>query len=272
MFLTDALGSLVATTDAAGGVQSELTYEPFGNTEMSAPAPAYRFTGREHDEPLYLYYYRARYYQTDLQRFIGEDPIGFAGGDINLYGYVRNNPSMFIDASGNLAMAAVIGASVGFFSGFYGAQAQGGTLTQSLVAGLIGGVGGGLIGAIDPTEVGTALLVGGLIGGLANGVGQATVQTMNTHDLYCIFKDFNFGSFAGSVVGGALGAGFGTFLQAGLLSAAESAGISSVATNLAIRLPTALAAIMPELALERLGANLPIPNGGKVMAPVCKKQ
>ena len=100
MFLSDALGSLVATTDAAGGVQSELTYEPFGNTEMSAAAPAYRFTGREHDEPLYLYYYRARYYHTDLQRFISEDLIGFAGGDINLYGYARNNPLRFIDSLG----------------------------------------------------------------------------------------------------------------------------------------------------------------------------
>jgi len=70
----------VATTDAAGVAQSELTYEPFGNTEMSAPAPAYRFTGREHDEPFYLYYYRARYYDTDLQRFISEDPIGLSGG------------------------------------------------------------------------------------------------------------------------------------------------------------------------------------------------
>ncbi len=28
MFLTDALGPLVATTDAVGGVQSEVTYEP----------------------------------------------------------------------------------------------------------------------------------------------------------------------------------------------------------------------------------------------------
>jgi RHS repeat-associated protein len=100
MFLTDALGSLVATTDAAGGVQSELTYEPFGNTEMSSPAPAYRFTGREHDEPLYLYYYRARYYHTDLQRFTSEDPIEFAGGDVNLYGYVTNNPLTFIDPLG----------------------------------------------------------------------------------------------------------------------------------------------------------------------------
>jgi RHS repeat-associated protein len=90
----------VATTDAAGGVQSELTYEPFGNTEISAPAPAYRFTGREDDEPLYLYYYRARYYHTDLQRFISEDPIEFDSGDVNLYAYVRNSPTNFTDATG----------------------------------------------------------------------------------------------------------------------------------------------------------------------------
>ena len=100
MFLTDALGSLVATTDTAGGVQSEVTYEPFGATEISSLAPAYRFTGREHDEPLYLHYYRARYYHTDLQRFISEDPLGFYAGDTNLYAYVGNSPTNFIDPLG----------------------------------------------------------------------------------------------------------------------------------------------------------------------------
>ena len=100
LFLTDALGSLVATTDGAGVVQSELTYEPFGNTEISAPAPAYRFTGREHDEPLYLYYYRARYYHTDLQRFLSEDPLRIKTGDTNFYAYVGNDPVNFIDPLG----------------------------------------------------------------------------------------------------------------------------------------------------------------------------
>ncbi len=37
-----------------------------------------------------LYYYRARYYNADLQRFISEDPIEIAGGQVNLYGYVGN--------------------------------------------------------------------------------------------------------------------------------------------------------------------------------------
>jgi len=105
MFLTDALGSLVATTDAAGGVQSELTYEPFGNTEMSSPAPAYRFTGREHDEPLYLYYYRARYYHTDLQRFISEDPLRVLVGSSNLFEYVGNSPLNWADPFGLFTIA-----------------------------------------------------------------------------------------------------------------------------------------------------------------------
>jgi RHS repeat-associated protein len=45
-------------------------------------------------------YCRARYYHPRLQRFISEDPIEFLGGDVNLYGYVANNPLSFIDPLG----------------------------------------------------------------------------------------------------------------------------------------------------------------------------
>jgi RHS repeat-associated protein len=47
-----------------------------------------RFSGQTRDGR----YCRARYYHPGLQRFISEDPIGFGGGDFNLYAYVRNNP------------------------------------------------------------------------------------------------------------------------------------------------------------------------------------
>jgi RHS repeat-associated protein len=47
-----------------------------------------------------LYYYRARYYHPTLQRFISEDPIGFAAGDVNLYAYVGNRPSIVRDPLG----------------------------------------------------------------------------------------------------------------------------------------------------------------------------
>jgi uncharacterized protein RhaS with RHS repeats len=47
-----------------------------------------------------LYYYRARYYDPTLQRFLSIDPIGFLSGDFNFYRYVGNNPNNFYDPYG----------------------------------------------------------------------------------------------------------------------------------------------------------------------------
>ena len=58
-----------------------------------------QFTGRESDGTG-LYFYRARYYDPAIGRFISEDPIGFDGGDVNLYAYVANDPVNLIDPSG----------------------------------------------------------------------------------------------------------------------------------------------------------------------------
>jgi uncharacterized protein RhaS with RHS repeats len=50
-----------------------------------------------------LYYYRARYYDPKAGRFVTRDPIGFDGGDVNLYTYVRNNPINYIDSQGKVS-------------------------------------------------------------------------------------------------------------------------------------------------------------------------
>jgi len=99
--LADTLGSAVALTDNAGAVQTSYTYEPFGATAVtgSATPNVWDYTGRESD-PTGLKYYRARYYHPGLQRFIAEDPIGFRGGDVNLYAYVGNQPINFRDPLG----------------------------------------------------------------------------------------------------------------------------------------------------------------------------
>src|SRR5882672_7509144 len=44
-------------------------------------------------------YYRARYYDQSVGRFLTEDPVAFDAGP-NFYLYVRNNPIIFIDPSG----------------------------------------------------------------------------------------------------------------------------------------------------------------------------
>ncbi|MCK9506776.1 MAG: RHS repeat-associated core domain-containing protein, partial [Porticoccaceae bacterium] len=58
------------------------------------------FTGREFDPETGLYFYRARYYDPMEGRFISKDPLGFAAGDVNLFGYVQNNPENWIDPLG----------------------------------------------------------------------------------------------------------------------------------------------------------------------------
>jgi RHS repeat-associated protein len=100
-FLTDALGSTLALTDANGAVQTSYTYAPFGATTSTGQTNTnpFKFTGRE-DDGTGLYYYRARYYSPGLGRFLSEDPIEFAGGDINLYAYVAGNPLRYRDRSG----------------------------------------------------------------------------------------------------------------------------------------------------------------------------
>ena len=135
-FLADALGSPVAVTDNAGAVQTEYTYESFGKTTATGASNSnsYQYTGRENDGTG-LYYYRARYYHPALQRFIGEDPLNFGGGDINLFAYVHGNPTNLVDPEGLLDMGSGAGTTVGTGLG----------LMSRVAAGVIGGIAADLL-------------------------------------------------------------------------------------------------------------------------------
>ena len=103
-FLQDHLGSTVGLVDQAGSITSQTSYDSFGNASSSMPT-RYGYTGRELDDYTGLMYYRARFYDSQIGRFISEDPLGFKGGDINLYAYVENDPLNWRDPSGLIHQA-----------------------------------------------------------------------------------------------------------------------------------------------------------------------
>ncbi len=116
----DGLGSIVALTNAAGSVVQTYSYDSFGNVTLSGGiTQPYTYTAREYDYETGLYFYRARYYDPKAGRFITKDPISFAGGDVNLYGYVENNPVNWIDPFG-LEAGITIWQPVGWGSSSFG--------------------------------------------------------------------------------------------------------------------------------------------------------
>jgi RHS repeat-associated protein len=98
--LTDALGSVIAQANDDQNVQNFYSYSPYGEARAlgSDDGNSLQYTQRENDQTG-LYFYRARYYDPVLKRFISEDPIGLEGG-VNLYAYVDENPINFGDPLG----------------------------------------------------------------------------------------------------------------------------------------------------------------------------
>ena len=98
------IGSTVALTDMNKAMVNQYAYTPFGTiaNQIETISQPFTFVGQMGvmAEPNGFSYMRARYYDPAVRRFISEDPIGFDGGDLNLYAYVGNNPIIFTDPSG----------------------------------------------------------------------------------------------------------------------------------------------------------------------------
>jgi RHS repeat-associated protein len=102
----DGLGSITSLTDPTGAVAATYTYDSFGFMTASTGSATnwFRYTARQFDSSTALYYYRARYYDPMTGRFLSEDPIRFSGADMNVFRFVRNKPTGFVDRMGLLVI------------------------------------------------------------------------------------------------------------------------------------------------------------------------
>ncbi|MCC5859919.1 MAG: RHS repeat-associated core domain-containing protein [Ectothiorhodospiraceae bacterium] len=88
---------------AQGTVVRAIDYDAYGNIirdsnpDFTIP---FGFAGGLHDPDTGLIRFGYRDYDPDTGRWTARDPIGFAGGDTNLYGYVLRNPVTLVDMTG----------------------------------------------------------------------------------------------------------------------------------------------------------------------------
>jgi len=96
------LGSVTDIIDSSGAIVKSCQYDAYGNV-LSAPGAFNQnrltYTARERHVASGLYYYRARFYDPQLGRFINQDPVGLYGG-LNLYAYVGDDPANWVDPYG----------------------------------------------------------------------------------------------------------------------------------------------------------------------------
>jgi RHS repeat-associated protein len=103
-YQADGLGSVTSLSNSSAALVNTYTYDSFGKLTASTGTIVnpFRYTGRELDPETGIYEYRARYYDQNVGRFISEDPseLGALGEGTNLYVYVENNPTNYVDPYG----------------------------------------------------------------------------------------------------------------------------------------------------------------------------
>lgn len=187
----DALGSTYLLTNASGAMVERYAYTAFGEVtafnasgaSVATPTTRFLYTGREWIAELGLNDHRNRFYLPSIGRWLSKDPIGPLGPDgPNLYKYVRNSPTNYVDPDGRFAINAAAGGVGAIFGGVAGGIISAGRggwggLWRGTVAGAVGGF---VSGATFNPALGSAaaltasgMLAGALGGAVSNVVGDA---------------------------------------------------------------------------------------------------
>lgn len=107
-FHPNHLGSVKLITDNTGAVIADYKYAPYGELlreySSNTSASKYKYTGQEEDEDTGLYYYKARFYDSSVGRFVSADSVISNISNTqsyNRYMFVYANPISFCDPYGH---------------------------------------------------------------------------------------------------------------------------------------------------------------------------
>ena len=106
--------SITAVTTSSGSVAERYAYTAYGQPTIldssgsilasSSLGNRYTYTGREWDQTLSLYHFRARWMSGLAGRFMGRDPIGYSSGLLTIYAFIDANTLANLDPHGLMSV------------------------------------------------------------------------------------------------------------------------------------------------------------------------
>ena len=189
-YLYNAHGDVVQLTDGTGAVTKSYAYDAFGN-EVNPSANdtnPFRYCGEYYDVETGTIYLRARYYDPTTGRFTQQDAWAYFDASdplgLNLYTYCLNNPILYRDPNGNIAVVTAV------------ILVDGGALISGIIdAGIQLYHNGGKFDELNWRSIGASAVSGGVTSGLALATGGLSLS-------------FNATVASGALIGGI---GYGTY-------------------------------------------------------------
>ena len=164
-YIKNLQGDVMHIATADNTIVASYTYDAWGNIEFVTGTLAdtvgtinpIRYRGYYYDAETELYYLNARYYDSEIGRFVNADETDYLGVDgtllgYNLFAYCLNNPVNRFDANGNWSMpnwAKVAIGAVATVAAVTVTVATGGAALPVLIGVGVSTVGGAAVSAVN---------------------------------------------------------------------------------------------------------------------------